>query len=384
MRLRAAKPRVRDRRDSAGKRSRPDDAPATFAWTGQDAKSRPIVVEREVVVERAVEKPVFVDRPVEVERLVEVEKLVEVERLVEVEKPVFVDRPVEKIVEKIVDRPVTVEIEKIVEKQVTVEIEKIVEVEKVVEKPVLVEVDSGGEKSAKTPKTIVIGRGPGLMDKLSRALPKPAPLIAGVASLLLAIFAMSLISPSGDNAVADRGKVRSPDQKSEENLPDLSLSNESLAIKRSSRDPFAAEGHEEKLSAAEARAKAAAKRKAAAATRAAAPAAAAPNFTANLTVYSSYTPWKRARKRAGGWVDFADKPTIKVLSVGANTLLLFAVTDVEVDADKSRKISYDKPIRQIKLQRGGIVRFADYRDIQGEDVTYTVRFDDAEKIRPRR
>ncbi len=384
MRLRAAKPRARGRRDSAGKRSRPDDAPATFAWTGQSRAERPVVVEREVVVERSVEKPVYIDRPVEVERRVEVER------------PVYIDRPVEKIVEKpvtveverIVEKPVTVEVEKIVEKPVTVEIEKIVEVEKVVEKPVVVEkevvVEAASGKKLKAPKTVIVGRAPSVLDRLARVIPKPAPVLAGAASLLLAIVAMSLISPSGDNAVADRGKVRTPQKKSSEVVPDLSLSEKSLAVRRSSRDPFAAEGHADRLSAAERRAKAAAKRKQAAATRAAAPAAAAATYTANLTVYSSYTPWKRARKRAGGWIDFADKPTIKVLSVGANSLLLFAVTDVEVDGDRSRKIEYDKPIRQIKLQKGGIVRLADYRDIQGDDVTYTVRFDGSEKIRPRR
>jgi hypothetical protein len=87
------------------------------------------------------------------------------------------------------------------------------------------------------------------------------------------------------------------------------------------------------------------------------------------------------RKRAGGWLDFDAKPTVKVLSVGKSSAVLFVVTDVEVIKEKSAHISYNKPIRQVKLAKGGVVRFADYRDIQGDDVTYTIRYDGSEKIK---
>ena len=78
---------------------------------------------------------------------------------------------------------------------------------------------------------------------------------------------------------------------------------------------------------------------------------------------------------------FAEQPTVKVLSVGKSSVLLFVGTDVEVIKEKSSHISYNKPVRQVKVAKGGVVRFADYRDIQGDDVTYTVRYDGSEKIK---
>ncbi len=52
----------------------------------------------------------------------------------------------------------------------------------------------------------------------------------------------------------------------------------------------------------------------------------------------------------------------------------YVVTDVEVLADRSRAIRYSNPLRIIKIMPGSVVRFADYRDVQGEDVEYTIRF----------
>ncbi|MFT4050380.1 MAG: IMCp domain-containing protein [Solirubrobacterales bacterium] len=431
MRLRAANPRARAGRGDASQRRRPAE-PDTFAWTGPLGESGPVLIEREVVVERAVEveriveKPVYVDRPVE--RLVEVEKIVEkpvervverivekpVERLVEVEK--IVEKPVERVVEveKIVEKPVerVVEVEKIVEKPVTVEVEKLVPVEKIVEKEVVAAavateaIEGAGKKSRRLrrakssddsspqaaekpakktsesePKTIIIGRGPSALGRVGRVMPKPVPVLAGVCSLLAVIAVFSLMSPSGDNASADRGAVRTGGTVAEtEKTPDLSLGGKSLATRRSSRDPFAAAGYKgepKKAGATDATAAA----KEAAATKAAAPAAeASPTYTATVTTYTSYTPWRKLVKQSGAWINFDNKPTIKVLAVGRSSMMLFAVTDVEVIKDKSAHISYNKPVRQIKMARGGVVRFADYRDIEGDDVTYTIRYNGSNKI----
>ncbi len=365
MRLRAAKPRAGAGRGSARKR-RPAGEPETFAWMGPLDEGGPVFVEREIVVERAVERPVIVERPVE--RVVEVEKVIE--------KPVTVE--VEKIVE----------VEKVVAKPIVVEKEVIVRADgktKSAESAAAVE-DEGkadgksAKKADKSAKTVVIGRGPSVFARVGRVLPKPAPVLAGAAALFAVIVGLSLMSPSGDNAVAEHSAPRT-DKAASLSEPDLTLSDESLATRRSSRDPFAAKGYSPNKPKPQTKAQKAAAQKQAAATRAAAPAAAAtPVFTAKLTTYSSFTPWKKARKRAGGWIDFGGKPTVKVLSVGKASALLFVVTDVEVIKDKSSRISYDKPIRQVKMAKGGVVRFSDYRNIQGDDVTYTVRFDGSDRI----
>lgn len=400
---RAANPRARAKRGSAGKRRRQAQEPATFTWMGQTGEAGPVFVDREIVVERSIDRPVYVDRTVEVpvEKLVEVEKVVEKPVTVEVEKIVEVEKLVE--VEKIV--------EKIVEKPVTVEIEKIVEVEKVVEKPLLIEREvvigkskavrddvkpiaaeepvakkpRRGKKSkaaASEPKTVVVGRGPSMVARIGRVMPKPVPVMAGVVTVLAVVAGFALISPSSDNAVAEHGNVKvKSTAKGAEAEPQFVLSDKSTAVRRSNRNPFAAQGY--KPVKPKTKSEQAKQAKAAAATRAAAPAAEAkPAYTANLVTYSSYTPWKRASKAAGDWIDFAGKPTVKVLAVGKSSLLLFVVTDVEVIKDKSTHVSYNKPIRQVKLAKGGVVRFADYRDIQGDDVTYSIRFDGSEKIKP--
>lgn len=399
MKLSTANPRARKPRRGSGSASRPETRcePATFAWIEPLADVDPVVVEREIVIENHVDRPVYVERPVEVEKIVEVEKLVE--------KPVYVDRTVE--IEKIVEieKPVyrdrTIEIEKIVEIEKPVEIEKIVE--RIVEKPIIVEkevilkasaaVDSGSEadpivlidpkarSESKAPKAIIIGRGPSLANKVARVMPKPLPVLAGATSLLAVIVGLALMSPSGDNATAERSKANAALPASDQApAANLTLADGDSKPQSKSRDPFAARGYAAPKAGTSAKDETAAK--ADAATRAAAPAAVAtPLFTANLTAYSSYTPWKKLRKRAGGWIDFADQPTVKLLSVGKSSVLLFVVTDVEVIKEKSAHISYNKPVRQVKVAKGGVVRFADYRDIQGDDVTYTIRYDGSEKIK---
>ena len=53
---------------------------------------------------------------------------------------------------------------------------------------------------------------------------------------------------------------------------------------------------------------------------------------------------------------------------------LFVVSDVEMLAGKSRSVKYDYPVRIVRIANGGVARFADYRDIQGDDVIYTLRY----------
>jgi hypothetical protein len=390
MKLRGSKPRKAPHRAKSRQREQVADAPATFAWTGRaPGETGPVFVDREVVVEKAVEKPVYIDRKVEVP----------VDRVVEVEKPVYVDRPVEKIVErevvveKIVEKPVTVEIEKIVEKPVTVEVEKIVEkpvtveVEKIVsvEKIVEVEKSSGRRKKPVKTQTVVVGRAPGLLTKIRRVVPKPVPVLVGATSLLAVIAAFSLMSPSGDDASADRAGLRAPKTEPATIDPNFEVPEGAEVPKGKSRDPFAAVGYDPKTGKKPSAAEQKQEAKADAATRAAAPSAEAkPSWKAGITAYSSYTPWKKVTRKAGGWLDFAGKPTVKVLSVGKNSIVLFVVTDVDLIAGKSSKATYDKPIRQVRLQTGGSARFADYRDLQGEDVTYTIRLDRTDKIQPRK
>jgi hypothetical protein len=407
MKLKTGNPRVRGPRRNPrhDQRAAQRIEPATFAWLEPLADVDPVVVEREIVVDRNVDRPVFVDRPVEVERIVEVEKPIYVDRTVEVEKLV------EKVVEKeiVVEKPVyvdrTVEVEKIVE--VEKPVEKIVEKSIIVEKEVFrdrpivketAEVLAGAaavkklskkeKKAEKAPKAIIVGRGPSLATKVGRVMPKPLPVLAGVMSLLAVLVGLSLMSPSSENANAERGTASSKLSSSKSATPSLTLAKNQGRLRGSSRDPFAAKGYTAPdptpatAAAAKANAAKANAAKAAAQTRAAAPASAPTSlYTAALTTYSSYTPWTKTRKRAGGWIDFGQKPTVKVLSVGKNSIELFVVTDVEVVKDKSTHISYNKPVRQVKLAKGGVVRFADYRDIQGDDVTYTIRYEGSDKIK---
>ncbi len=385
MRLKAGNPRVhgprkKNRREN-GSAQRVE--PSTFAWFEPLADVDPVMVDREVVVESPVDRPIYIER--------QVEKIVE--------KPVYVERQVEVPVEK--PGRESVRIEKVVEKPVTVEhfinVEKVVE--KVVEKPLVVEKEVFIEKAAtdspadsktrqpKEPKAIIVGRGPGLGAKLGRIMPKPMPVLAGAASLLAVIVVLTLMSPSGDSANAERARGKTVSSKRAAG-PALTLANDDESGPHAkSRDPFAAKGYMPEPTA-KTTTPAAKKVQATAAenarTRAAAPALKTQSlYTANLVTYTSYTPWKKVRKRANGWIDFDDKPTIKVLAVGKETLVLFAVTDVEFIKEKSSKSTYDKPVRQIKVAKGGVVRFADYRNIQGEDVTYTIRFSGSDPIKQR-
>lgn len=382
MGLRAAKPRARAPRGAARQSRRSSNEPATFAWTGQaDSDAGPrfiereVLVEKEIVVEKAVERPVYIDRPVE--RIVEVEKavekIVEVEKVVE--KPVTVE--VERVVEKVVEKPIIVEREVVIDKNDLAKpaATKVAADEAKDKKPKRAK----KSKASTEPKAVVVARGPSVWTRVTRIAPKPMPVLAGAASLLAAIVALTLMSPSSNNASAEHGAARPAGTSSSAKSPAFEMTDSQSKLRGSGRDPFAARGYTGVKPKSAANKSAAEKQDAA--TRAAAPAAeASPTYNAALTTYSSYTPWRKVVKQSGGWIDFDNKPTIKVLSVGRASIALFAVTDVEVIKDKSAHISYNKPIRQIKMGKGGVVRFADYRDIQGDDVTYTIRYTGSNKI----
>ncbi|MBK5230375.1 MAG: hypothetical protein JJE27_04290, partial [Thermoleophilia bacterium] len=210
--------------------------------------------------------------------------------------------------------------------------------------------------------------------------------LAGACALIIALAGVALISPRGDRAAAARSTAPLGVADGESGG---ATSNYGLVTRGSAavphgaaRDPFAAKNFKPRPPAT---AKAAGKR--ATGNRAAGknargrepksatPATARPSlFVADFITYSSYTPWIKIKRRSGGWIDFGGKPTVKVVSVGDKTVELFVVTDVEVLADRSRAIDYSDPIRIVKLKPKAIVRFADYRDVQGEDVEYTIRF----------
>lgn len=249
--------------------------------------------------------------------------------------------------------------------------------------------------SDKPQKAIIVGRGPGLATKLIKATPSPGPVMAGSMALLIALVGVALISPSSDRATANRTTAAQIDG------TDLEASGLTVDPNRSTaddkadgqrRDPFAAAGYEapsppsatksqDKPASSDSKQEAGDEAKDAK-TRGSAPVASASSlFSADLIAYSSFTPWAKISRRAGGWIDFDGKPTIKVIAVNKNSLELYVVTDVEVLSKKSRKIKYDDPLRQVKVASGGIARFADYRDIQADDVTYTIRFKGSRKVK---
>ncbi|MFY9265007.1 MAG: hypothetical protein WAO61_06240, partial [Solirubrobacterales bacterium] len=328
--------------------------PSTFAWIEPLDEIEPLVVER------IVEKPVIQEREVVVERIVE--------------KPVVYEKEV--VVERIVEKPV------IYEKEIAAA------------RPAG---DGGsGEKrtglgrsgrrkasssSAAEPKTIIIGRGPALTERLAKIAPSPAPVMAGACALLIALAGVALISPSGEQATAARSN--SPLGVAEGGKPTAlgpTGGETALAVidGGAGRDPFAAKGFRPKTikrpgAAGDAKSRGAAQNKKA--KPGATPATATPSlYAANFITYSSYTPWAKIKRRSGGWIDFDGKPTVKVVSVSEKSVELFVVTDVEVLTDKLKSATYSYPLRTIKLRADGLVRFADYRDIEGDDVQYTIRF----------
>lgn len=380
MRLRTGNPRVRGPRVNQakkhrGKPARPSVEPSTFAWVEPLADVDPIVVERKVETPIVVEKKVEVEKPIYIERTSD--RSAAKPRIVE--KEIFVERKV------VVEKPL------IVEKQVFVERDGSRDAIKPATPAATESKNSKSGAKADRPKAIIIGRGPGLAAKLARIAPSPSPVLAGASALLIALVGVALISPSSDNATAQRSNAALIDDPAIESSGASIEKNDKSIDDRAdgkSRDPFAAEGYEApQPTAATGKTKSSAKQSskakqaADAKTRAAAPAASTVSqYKAGLITYSSFTPWTKSTKAAGSWIDFGGKPTVKVIAVGKSAIKLFVVTDVEVLEKKSREIEYDNPIRQVTVGEGGIVRFADYRDIQGDDVTYTIRYSGSNKV----
>lgn len=285
-------------------------------------------------------------------------------------------------------------VEKVVEKEIIVEkavvFEKEVVVEKIVEKPVIHERRVGAEPAAgrakkpkrgEQPHTIIIGRGPSLAERLALVAPTPKPVLAGACALLIALSGVALISPSGEQATAARSQAKNAAAVAagKTAIETVTTSPGTEIGKAKTRNPFAAEGYKPstvgKATGKNGKQKKTADDRKTAKAKSATPAAAAYSpYVASFVTYSSYTPWSNAQRRSGSWIEFDGKPTVKVVAVGAHSVELFAVTDVEVLADKSRNISYSNPMRTVKMGANGVVRFADYRDIQGNDVQYTIRF----------
>ncbi|MBI4897160.1 MAG: hypothetical protein HY827_02200 [Actinobacteria bacterium] len=282
-------------------------------------------------------------------------------------------------------------------------VEKIVEKQVVVEKPVIIEKPTAPTKSARVRfkdakaaskagdtegKTVIIGRGPSFTERMVRVAPNPKPVLAGACALIVALAGVALVSPNGERATAARSTspLGVAEQPSGTQPATIGLDGVADAnVKGDSRDPFAAKNFKPKPVA---KSKTGNKKtgdkgengqdRAKGGRRATTPATAKPSlFAAGFVTYSSYTPWTKIRRRSGGWVQFGGKPTVKVVAVSENLVELFVVTDVEVLLDKSRGVSYSNPLRVAKVKPGGVVRFADYRDIQGEDVEYTIRFSGA-------
>ena len=349
-------------RDGRAQRVRPTRIePSTFAWVDPLDDLEPVVVEK--VVEKIVEKPVVYEKQVVVEKPVLVEKKVLVEK--RVDKPVLV----EKLVEREFSGGKSTGLKAALASRIA--------------KP-------GAPASATAPtktKAIIIGRGPSLAERLANLSPNPKPVLAGACALLIALFGIALISPSGDQATAQRASAPfGVTDASGESVPgDLSgdTATADTTINGEKRDPFAAQGYKSSDPAKNEKSskKSGGKNSSGKKASADAPAVAKPSlYAANMITYSSYSPWLKVKRRSGGWIEFDGEPTLKVVSIAAGSVELYVVTDVEVLTDKSKKYSYSYPLRTVRLKPGGVVRFADYRDIQGEDVEYTVRFRGSEPV----
>lgn len=289
-------------------------------------------------------------------------------------------------------------VERVVEKEVVVEKPVVFEkvVEKVIEKPVPIKHGTmrvRGPEKAPSPaeasgKTIIIGRGPSIAERLVRVAPDPKPVLAGACALVIALAGVALISPSSERATASRSTVPlgATDGPSASVPAGLGLTDNDAAPKGEKRDPFVAKGYtspkrtgEEAAGKAGKRAKARDGKDSAKSRdrgrRATTPASAKPSlYAATFVTYSTYTPWMKTTRRSGGWIEFDGKPTVKIVSVDEKLVELFVVTDVEVLPDRSRAIDYSYPLRIVRVKPNGVVRFADYRDVQADDVEYTIRF----------
>ncbi len=242
--------------------------------------------------------------------------------------------------------------------------------------------DAGAE-----PRVVLVGRGPSLLERLALATPHPSTIAAGAAVVLVAVTGLALMSPNGDQATASRSTAPYGATSSGKSGTDAGLTREEFAALEGRaddarlRDPFVGKGYQSAKHKADSRAKQAAMAKAkasraraAAELRAKKAAASAPAYLGDVVYYSDYTPWERLKGTPGSWLQFDGQQTLMVRSVTADGAELFVVSDVEVIDNKGRGYSYSYPLRRLRVKPGAVVRFADYRDVQGDDVTYTLRY----------
>jgi hypothetical protein len=236
------------------------------------------------------------------------------------------------------------------------------------------------------PRVVLVGRGPSVAERLALMTPRPTTIAAGAAVLLFAITGLTLVSPSGERATA--GRSDSPFGAASGKTPDANVGltkEEFAALEGSSgddsRDPFVGDGFQQARRTQQAKQQRAAaiKRRELAAQKAAEKraklaAARAPKYLGDFIYYSDYTPWERVKGTPGGWLSFDGQKTLMVESVSTSAAEVFVVSDVEVIDDGGRGYTYSYPLRRLELQPGAIVKFADYRDVQGDDVTYTLRY----------
>lgn len=239
------------------------------------------------------------------------------------------------------------------------------------------------------PRVVLVGRGPSVAERLALVAPHPTTIAAGAAILFVAITGLALISPSGDQATAARsgtpfnsGSVKSDGTISDATRDALKpLSDGDRVDGSSKRDPFAQNEFAEAKSSLDAKQRktkqaqlAQLKVKRAAERKAREAAKKIPPYTGDFIYYSDYTPWERVAGKPGSWLEFDGQQTLLVQSVSSTGANLFVVSDVEVLGGKGKDYSYSYPLRRLYVKPGAVVRFADYRDVQGEDVTYTLRF----------
>ncbi|MBJ7347039.1 MAG: hypothetical protein JHC87_00545 [Thermoleophilaceae bacterium] len=233
------------------------------------------------------------------------------------------------------------------------------------------------------PQVVVIGRGPSVTERLALAAPGTSVIASGAALLLVALAGLALMSPSSPSASATRssspyggGAARPESAVADATIAAIKPLQDAKAKAPSTRDPFADPNYaaKQKIAKLQAKRAKAARQEAGVAADRAAKTAAIPDFIGNFVYYSSYTPWERVRGVPDGWIDFEGQPTLKVQSVTASGADLYVVSDVDVVAKAGKGFDYSYPLRKLHVKPGAVVRFADYRDIEGEDVTYTLRF----------
>lgn len=245
---------------------------------------------------------------------------------------------------------------------------------------------------------VLVGHRPGLGERVGEfrsavqaAMPSPMSAAAGVAVLLSSLVGVAMIAPSGEQATAARsGMALVQSQNEPEKKPDISpmTGRELEGTGAASRDPFAVNGYEAPLPRNNVTSKKRESKRADAKTKSGArkrrvsqveafvkPDAPGSNYVADFVFYSSDMPWSSLRRKRGSWLHVSGQPTLMFVSVDSKGADIFVVSDVEVlEGQGRRKAKYQYPTRMLRIENGGIVRFADYRETEGQDVTYTLRY----------